>query len=118
MSQPYCLNKVLDIFWNYSRLINVVGRVPRVLSGLPSCEFLVSFVIAVLFDSNIMKAKVFTFKASYSFHYFKLFSLFLWVTVVRELPLLHGDMSSITDDDGNSTLWSNISANSELVNWT
>ena len=66
-----------------------------------SCEFLVSFVIAVLFYSNIMKAKVFTFKASYSFHYFKLFSLFLWVTVVREVPLLHGDiMSSITDDDG------------------
>ena len=56
-----------------------------------------------------MKAKVFTFKASYSSHYFKLFSLFLWVTVVRELPLLHGDMSSITDDDGNSTLWSNLS---------
>ena len=81
-------------------------------------EFLVSFVIAVLIDSNIMKAKVFTFKASYSFHYFKLFSLFLWVTVVRELPLLHGDiMSSITNTDGNSTLWSIISANSELVNW-
>ena len=42
-------------------------------SGLPSCEFLVSFVIAVLFDSNIIEAKAFTL-ASCSFHHFKTIS--------------------------------------------